>query len=252
MKKTLLTIVQDILNDMGSDEVNSIDDTVESQQVASIVRQCYQEVISNRNWPHLKRISTFDSSLDPNKPTHLAIPEDVKEIKEFRYDCQRKSDNGKIIYKTMKYLYPDEFLYYTGNRNSLNENVETVELHQGIKFLVFNNYPPTYWTAFDDEHVVCDSYQADMETTLMASKSIITAVYEPTWRHVDDYVPDLPTEAFAMLTEEAKSTAFLALKEMMNQKAEAKAQRQQKWLSRKAWTAHGGVRYANFGRRSGK
>lgn len=252
MKSTLLTIVQDILNDMGSDEINSIDDTVESQQVASIVRQCYNEVISTRNWPHLKEITTFDSSLDPSRPTHLAIPEMTKELIEFRYDCQRASDNGKIVYRTMKYLYPDEFLYLTGNRNSLNPNVLTVELQEGIKFLVFNNYPPTYWTAFDDDHVVCDAFQADMETTLMSSKTIVTLVREPVWQHVDDFVPDLPSEAFAMLTEEAKSTAFLALKETVNQKAEAKAQRSQKWLSRKAWKMHGGVRYANFGRRSGK
>ena len=50
MKYTLLEIVQEILSDMDSDEVNSIDDTVESQQVASIVRSAYMAIMSNRNW----------------------------------------------------------------------------------------------------------------------------------------------------------------------------------------------------------
>ncbi len=41
MKYTLLEIVQEILSDMDSDEVNSIDDTTESEQVATIVKSTY-------------------------------------------------------------------------------------------------------------------------------------------------------------------------------------------------------------------
>lgn len=252
MKKTLLQITQDILNDLGSDEVNSIDDTVESQQVASIIRQCYEEIIANRNWPHLQKITTLNSSLLPEFPTAFRIPENMKELIEFRYDCQRANDNGRVKYVTMKYLYPDEFLKLTGNRNTLNPNVMTVISPQGIKVAINTNYPPAYWTSFDDDWIVLDSFQADIETTLMSSKSIITAYFEPEWVHLDNAVPDLPSEAFALLTEEAKSTAFFALKEEINQKAEAKAQRQQKWLSRKARRLNNFVRYDNYGRRSRK
>jgi hypothetical protein len=74
----------------------------------------------------------------------------------------------------------------------------------------------------------------------------------PTWSHVDNAVPNLPEEAFPALVEEAKSTAFLALKQTANQKAEQKASRQQRWLSRKAWSAHGGIRYDDYGRKSRK
>ena len=37
MKTTLLQIVQSILSDMDSEEVNSISDTTEAQQIASVV-----------------------------------------------------------------------------------------------------------------------------------------------------------------------------------------------------------------------
>ena len=40
-KMTVLEMVQDILNDMDSDEVNSINDTIEAQQVANTVRTVY-------------------------------------------------------------------------------------------------------------------------------------------------------------------------------------------------------------------
>jgi len=125
-------------------------------------------------------------------------------------------------------------------------------LSQGIKLIIKTNQPPQYWTSFDDEYVILDSYQIAMESTLQSSKSLITAYIEPKWDTLDTFVPDLPPEAFAMLTEEAKSTAFFAMKEEVNQKAEAKAQRQQRWLSRKARRLHGGIRYENFGRRTRK
>lgn len=41
MRKTLLEMVQDILSEMDSDEVNSINDTVEAEQVATIIKNCY-------------------------------------------------------------------------------------------------------------------------------------------------------------------------------------------------------------------
>lgn len=74
----------------------------------------------------------------------------------------------------------------------------------------------------------------------------------PKWEHRDDYIPDLPSEAFSALIEESKSTAFLTLKQMANEKAEQKARRQQRWLSQKSWQAKGGVRYENYGRLSKK
>ena len=40
-KMTLLAMVQDILNDMDGDEVNSISDTVEAEQVAQIIKTTY-------------------------------------------------------------------------------------------------------------------------------------------------------------------------------------------------------------------
>src|SRR5690606_23061665 len=96
------------------------------------------------------------------------------------------------------------------------------------------NQFPTYWTSFDDVYLVCDSYDASYDDTLKSSKTQALIVRNPDWITQDDFVPDLPAEAFAAFLAEAKSTAFVSLKQMMNEKVEAKAQRQQRWLSRKA------------------
>ena len=56
MQMTLLEMVQDILNDIDSDPVNSIDDTEESVQIAQIIKTSYFALSTNRNWPHQKKL----------------------------------------------------------------------------------------------------------------------------------------------------------------------------------------------------
>lgn len=247
-KMTLLEIVQDILNDMDSDIVNSIDDTIESQQVAQIVKTCYHEIINNRNWPHLRKLIQLDAVNDLTKPTYLKIPNEMKELVFFKYETQ-KDDVTKIEQKEIRYKQPDAFLRYISQRNS--DNPQTIEVvdFSGVRLLINNNAAPQFWTSFDDLHIVCDSYDAAVDDTLKQSKTQALAYMEPVWEHVNDAIPDLPSEAFSSLLEEAKSTAFFSLKQMVNVKSEQKANRQKTWLSRKAWRAHGGVQYADFGRK---
>lgn len=243
MKMSLLDIVQDILSDMDSDEVNSIDDTTESQQVAQVVKTCYFEMIGNRNWPHLKRLLQLNNVNDLNRPNYLKLPENLKELIDIRY----QKANGQYV--SLKYRTPEEFLQLIGNRLLTWDNVQQVYDFGGSSLMVVNDKDPEYWTSFDDTYVVCDSFDRNLDDTLKASKTQCIAFIQPSWDRSDTFVPDLPVEAFPALLEESKSTAFFNQKQMMNQKAEQKAGRQQRWLSRKAWRAKGGVNYPNFGRK---
>ncbi len=248
---TLLELVKDILNDMDSDDINSIDDTVESQQVAQIVKTCYYEIIGNRNWPHLRKLVQLDSSGDLNKPNYLRLPEGTKELVFLKYD-RFTTQNPKSQLWELKYKEPDSFLRMISSRDDTLSTVQTVLDFSGTKLLINSNYPPTYWTSFDDDYIITDSYDFSVESALQKSKTQCLAYIDPSWSTTDEFVPDLPSEAFPALLEEAKSTAFLALKQMANQKAEQKAGRQQRWLSRKAWRAKGGIQYENYGRQSRK
>lgn len=247
MKKTLLEMTQNILNEMDSDEVNSINDTVESQQVANIIKTCFNEMISNRDWPHLRKLVQLDALADSKKPNYLKIPKGMKELVFFKYNVQR-TDQTRTVLADVRYKQPDDFLRYISNRNSDLESVDEIKDFSGSRLMIINNAAPTYWTSFDDAHIVTDSYDNTVDDTLQASKTQCLAYMEPKWVHSDSAIPDLPEEAFAALEEEAKSTAFIVLKQMTNQKAEQKAARQNRWLSRKAWRAHGGIEYPNYGR----
>lgn len=248
MRKSLLDITQDILNDMDADAVNSINDTVESQQVAQIIRTCYEGLIAPRNWPHLKKLIQLEAADDISKPNYLRVPSLIKEVEVVSYDCQ-KADENKIQFRELKYKEPDSFLRLVSQRNSSLSTVSTVTDFSGTQLLIINNQAPTYYTSFDDDYVVADSYDSAVDSTLKKSKSQCIAYVHPVWEHVDDFIPDLPTEAFPALIEEAKSTAFVVIKQAANQKAEAKARKQERWLSRKAWQVKGGIVYPNYGRR---
>jgi len=248
-KMTLLEMVQDILNDLDSDAVNSIADTVEAEQVAQIIKTCYFEQISNRNWPHLKKLTTLDSSNDLSKPNYLVLPDNLREMISIHYQV---SNNNTTSYKELCYKYPDEFLRIVGGVNATQVNVDAVVDYEGTTLYIINDKDPSYWTSFDDKHIVTDTYNSTVDDTLKTAKTQVLAYFDPTWEVDDSFIPDLPTDAFSGLLEEAKSVAFYTLKQTVNQKAEGKAQRQQRWLSRKSWRAHGGVRYFDYGRKNRK
>lgn len=248
MKQSLLDIVQDILNDLDGDEVNSIDDTFESQQVAAIVRSVYFEMISGRNWPHTREAIQVDSSGNPAYPTHMKAQSNIKEMVFLNYNKVKQGET-RLKYEPVRYIEPDDFLRVCNQRNNNSDTVDVITDYTGVQLLIVNNKAPEYYTSFDDENLVFDSYDKSVDTTLQKSKVQAMAYVIPTWTHTDDFIPDLPMEAFPALVEESKSTASFKLRQVTDSKAEQKAVRQKIHMSRKAWVVDGGIKYPNFGRR---
>jgi len=247
MKMSLLEIVQDILNDMSSDFVNSIDDTEESQQVAQIVKSTYFAMMSNRNWPHLKGTVVITASGDSSLPTHMNVVEDIKELVILNYNKTKVGETRKR-YEKVRWTEPDDFLLRTNQENNDSDEVDVIVDPSGIELLIRNDRAPEFYTSFDDETLIFNSYDSLVDTTLQGSKVQAQAYLMPSWTHTDSAVPDLPVEAFTALLEEAKSRSALKLNQEADQKAEQEAGRQHRWLSRKAWQVKGGIKYPNYGR----
>lgn len=210
-KKTLLQMVQKILSDMDSDEVNSISDTVEAMQVAEIVRFSYEELIATLKIPERMSLIPLESLADVNRPNYLKIPDSVKGFQWIRY-------NGK----TVQYLNPESFIDLVLDRSEGT----LVEDFQNVSYYVKNDEDPQYWTSFDDEYVVFDAFNQDVESTLQESKSIAYAEMGSNFELSDDYVPDLDDNLFPLLINEAKAVCFVDLKQVSNSKAEQNARRQ--------------------------
>lgn len=240
-KQTLLSMVQDILDSMDSDNINSINDTEESLQVANVVKRTYFEIIGDRKWPHLSELAQLDASGDNTKPTHMKLPENFQEMDWVKYN-KRKSTDTSDKYQDVTYLNPEEFLNILNARKDTDTDVTVVTDFSSVSLLVKNDVAPTYWTSFDDEWLVFDSHDSAVDTTLQSSKSQVYAYREPVWTVSDSFIPDLPSKVFPYLLSESNSVAWNEIKQSTNAKEEQKSRRQRIWLGREKRRQSKGIR----------
>jgi hypothetical protein len=232
-KLTLLGMTQNILSALDSDSVSSIDETVEAVQVAELIKEAYFELISQRDWPFLFVLGTLQALSDVNNPTKMKIPDTWNKIKWIKYNK-----------KEIIWLDPETFNHMISGRvaqpNVINNN----------GFVI--NQDPQYWTSYDDEYIIFDGYDSTVDTTLQASKSTAYGTEQATWQHIDTFIPNIPEKFFPTLLAEAKSQAFVNLKQQSNAREERKATRGRMAMRNDAWrNENGEVKYntkVNYGR----
>ena len=250
-KLTLLDITQDILSDTDSDEVNSISDTTESMQVAQIIKTTYLDLMLRKYQPHLKTLLQLDATSSAT-PTHMKLPVDVMELTEVNYD-KHNSTQTDPKFGPVEYMEDVDFLVYTNARNSDGSTVDLITDPTGVRLKIVNNTAPQYWTSFDDEHAVFDSYDNLVESNLQNSKTQIIGYREPTLVLADASVPDLPSEAVPYLVSEAKKHCLAKLKQVDVNDASYREEvirnrRQGTWLKRKGWRTNTQSKYPDYGR----
>jgi hypothetical protein len=224
MKRTLLQIVQNILSDMDSEDVNSISDSIEAEQIASVVRDVYYNMVSTRMIPEHQELIRLVSLSNSARPTHFQVPESVKRIDFLRYNIS--TTNG-TDFKEIEYIEPLVFL--TLNRDG--DNVDTVyDVNGNTPILVRNNKMPDYYTSFDDLHIVMDSYDSNVDNILAESKTQALGHKVPDFSINDNFTPDLDEVLFPYLIAESKSTCFSLFKSGVDQKIEQAARRQKSYM----------------------
>ena len=243
---TVLEIVQDILNSLDSDEVNSINDTIEAQQIAQIVKTTYYNIIDGKDWAHTFKLFQLSSSGTTSNPTKMKIPDNVVELHWLKYNKRTSTDTknkvGNVIYKT-----PEEFIEILNQRDSSDSNVIVVS--DVVLLNIINDKAPTYFTSFDNEYLIFDSYDKDVDSVLQSVKTQCYGEVQPVFTIDDGFIPDLPMQAFSYLLNEAKAVAFIDLKQTANSKAEQNSLTQKRRMSQKNWKLAGGIKFAGYGRK---
>lgn len=203
---TLLSMVQNILSAMESDDVNDISDTVEALQVAEIIKETYYDIVSGRDWPIFKMKTSLTGLADTSNPTKMQMPANTDKVYWIKYNK-----------KDVTYMEPKEF------QDMLDSREEQTGVIDSSGYIL--NQDPTYWTTFDDEYIFFDGYNSDDESTLQTSNSVVYILKSPSWTVSNSFIPTLPDKMFPLLLADAKGTCFLNLKQTSNAKEERKAQR---------------------------
>lgn len=191
-QRTVLELVQGILNEMGSDKVNSISDTIESEDVASILRQVYSEIVDEYSLPSTQTLSALTGLGDTDLPNLMQIPDDEWNIKWIKYDC-RLDVSGDKAYRDIQYMDPIDFVTLVNGQPSTDTtNYVVVQWDANVPLVINKVKAPTYWTSFDDNYIVFDSYDSNVDSTLQSSKSMYFAETRPQLSVEDDAIPDLP------------------------------------------------------------
>jgi hypothetical protein len=219
MKRTLLEMVQSILSDMDSEDVNAISDTLEAQQVASVIEDTYYNIISARDIPEHQQLLKLTSLSDSTRPTHFTYPTNLKQIETLSYNIATTGSQ----YSEVKYVHPLDFLERMDDQST--SAVKIADKVGNTDIFIYNDTHPTYYTSFDDNHIVMNAYDSSIESTLQASKTRAYGTVYPTFTISDSFEPDLDDNMLPYLLAEAKSTCFSLFKAGSDPKVEQQARR---------------------------
>lgn len=227
MRYNNLKAVQLILSSMDSDEVSSVGDTVESLQILDILETTYNDLASTIDFPDHWDFFELIPSGDPTRPTLMKLPDGVANVEWIQYDHALNSET------TRQYtpVTPMERQCFFDRMNGLDHSLPTVYNYQyEVDTGTFdvrgrNDSHPRFYTTGDDRTILFDSYLATEDTTLQGNKTHCYGMRVPSFSRTDSFIPDFQPRQFSLYFNEAKSQAFVELKQVQNAKSEQRARR---------------------------
>lgn len=226
--KTLLDLTQDILSSLDGEEINSIGDTVESLQVANIIKNSYEEIVAGLNLPTSKTLFELQGSTDLNLPIVMTMPDNIRNMEWVKYD--KTSTVNPTGYQDVWFLPVDDFItrvYAEGTDSSLPYISHSVlNLTQSSIDLYYrNDKMPDFYTVIEDRILVFDSYDQSTDGTLQGNKTSCFGEIDYDFVMKDSFVPTLNASQMNLLLNEAKAQAFVEQKQSQNPTAEKRARK---------------------------
>lgn len=256
MRYTLLGMVQLIMSSMDSDEVNDINDTVESVQVASLIRSCFYDCATDLNLHEHEDLIQLEPSLDGDKPCLMFTPTTVTRVDWIKYNQVDEDENFEDQYKLLSHVDLHDFIEMTqGVSNNSNSGQQLVVDSEGNEYPFWyeNDRAPEYYTHFGNNTIIFDAYDAAVDTTLQKSKTMCFGAKYPAFQMVNNFIPDIDPTQFSYLINRAKSRAFVELKQQPNPDASGEARRQKIVIQKRKRRLPDGTefdRLPKFGRRA--
>jgi hypothetical protein len=193
MATTFLDIINKVLTAIDAMPVSQIDDTVESEQVADIVRRAYTEILTHRDWDFLKKQGTLTPTYET--PNTMFLPEDCMSVIVVKYNKK------EIAYKD-----PVEFKNMLDSRTGSNVDANGA----------YTDKDPKYYTTYDGFIVTFDAYNLTESSNLLESKTYVYYIREPNEMFGEADEPDCPSRFIPALVDYSIAIAMNELRQDMN------------------------------------
>ncbi len=253
-QKTLLDIVQKILSDMDSDNVNSIDDTEESEQVANLVLDTYEEMVVELDLPPNRTLLQLAGATSATRPTEVVLSDTIVELGWIKYD--HSATGVADDYTEVFYVTPEDMI---GRMHGLDQTLSTVSTFTnaaGVVMYYKNDIDPAVYTSFDDKILIFDSYDVAIDVNgLAASKLMAYGVEHVAIVQQDASTFPIGRQLMSRLVNDVRESAFDLWKEgappsvrRKRSRSETRVQRNKSLLS---INREDGVSRPDYGRKTG-
>lgn len=231
-KQTLLELTQTILASMDSDEVNSINDTVESYDIAILLRDLYYDIAVELNLTAHETLFELTASGDSSQPVLMYLPDNVAEVNWIKYNNQLSTETNSN-YITVEFMPFEDFFKmqsgYVFDTSNVGEMVFCMN-DEDFEIMYKTNAFPTKFTSIGNNTLLFDAINEDEDTTLNKAKTMCGGLIYPTFTLEDSFIPELDVAQFPYYRNKAKMRAFAEKKQVENREAALEARNQKKLM----------------------
>lgn len=256
IRYSLLDIVQKTLSSMDGDEVNSISDTTESQQVVVCAEIIYNDIVQGSDPPEDYRVFGLTSSTDPTIPIVMYRPLGVESIDWIKYKrTLQDTTDGKLYWTRLHPILFDEFLRRQDGMSLDNPNTAQMNLTVNgytLEILYYTDRSPDWYTTFDDNTALFSSIDLSVDTTLQTSKTLCYGQFSTDFIPIDTFTPTFDSQVHMLWLHKTKALASAELRQVTNAAAEKAARQTSIKLQDDKQAINTGSyynRYPNYGRR---
>lgn len=150
----------------------------------------------------------------------------------------------------VEYLPVEDFVTMCNGRQPDDDNIEiTTYGPDDIPLMVYTDRTPTYWTSINDDYILFDSYDSDVESTILAENTEVFVDKAPSFSLEDGHVINLPANLIPYLESQVEAYALAVINQQVSPKSEQKERRLRVRNQRNKWRHQRSVKDGtDFGR----
>ena len=219
-KRTLLEMIQEVSDAIDGDEISSLNETVEADQLQKLIVNVLEDLVTRQDWEFLK--DKLIQLNDASTVISLDVPDTVSKLQTMQYIS---TTDGKP--RTLHYIPPEDYLQVM--RQATSGDASTVDvIVNGITLVAKTNQDPRFWTILEDA-VFVDGFDISRDTSgVVGSQSVTlsTKYFDFSGSTVGTWVAPLPEKMFGLWLQESIAEASVKLRQVEDPREERKARRQ--------------------------